>query len=84
MFVAELKTKNIAGQIKSADLATPVAKYLIGPRHTAGDLVGVVGFLTFAEDLGLLRKKHCRAHHADSLDQRVALGDTIDSRSLRR
>jgi hypothetical protein len=50
---AKLKAENVAWQIEAADLTTTVAEDLIRPHAATDDLIGVVGSLAFAEDLGL-------------------------------
>jgi hypothetical protein len=46
----ELQSEDVAGQIKPADLAAPVAENLVGAHAAADDLVDIVSWFVFAED----------------------------------
>src|SRR5262245_23215464 len=65
MLVPNLETENVAGQMKSSDLAAAVHQHLVGPHGPADDLVEVIGRLVLAVDLAIPCKRHARAHELD-------------------
>src|SRR6516162_7157752 len=62
MHVADLYTEDIAGEVKTADLATAVVQHPVGPHRAGNDLVEVFGRLVFAVNFNIAGKAHRCAH----------------------
>src|ERR1700682_1018860 len=66
MVTGGVKTKNIAREIKGADLAPAIVKQLVGPHRAAFHFVDVIGRLTLTVDFSIAGKAHCGTHHVES------------------